>query len=202
MHVAYKILKVLLMNLTKNRMLILKILFTHPDREFYIQELGRALDKKPGVFQRDLNSLEKEGILESSYKANARYFKVNKKHPLYNELKSIVAKTVGVEATLKKVLSSVSGIKLAFIYGSFAGGKEVVFSDIDLFIIGMPDENQLLKKIGKVEDELQREINYTYFPPVELEEKLAKRDQFILNVMKGPKVMLVGKESDLSRLTR
>ncbi|MDD5681247.1 MAG: TolC family protein [Candidatus Omnitrophica bacterium] len=79
--------------ITKNRAKLLKLFYAHPDRAFYMQEIGRVLGKKPGVFQRTLNKMEEQGILRSEYKANARYFKANTKYPIYKELKSIIFKT-------------------------------------------------------------------------------------------------------------
>ena len=79
--------------LSKNRIRILKLFYRHSQKEFYMQELGRALKKKPGVFQRTLNNMVREGILSSRYTANIRYFRLNPKYFLYRELKSIVAKS-------------------------------------------------------------------------------------------------------------
>ncbi|MCX5709706.1 MAG: TolC family protein [Candidatus Omnitrophica bacterium] len=81
-----------MLQLTKNKTRLLKLFFTQSERAFYMQELGRLLRKKPGVFQKTLNNLEKEGVLTSEYRANARFFKVNKSYPIYNELKSIISK--------------------------------------------------------------------------------------------------------------
>ena len=75
----------------KNRAELLQLFLTNPDRSLYMQEIGRVLGKKPGYFQRTINNLVSEGILESEYKANARYFRVNKNYPLYKELKSVVS---------------------------------------------------------------------------------------------------------------
>jgi outer membrane protein TolC len=80
--------------ISKNKAKILKLFYAHPEEQFYIQQIGRLLGKKPGVFQRALNNLEQEGILQSEYKANARFFKINKGYPVYQELKSIIFKTV------------------------------------------------------------------------------------------------------------
>ncbi|MFA5114822.1 MAG: TolC family protein [Candidatus Omnitrophota bacterium] len=80
--------------LSKNKLKLLKFFYDHPDREYYIQELGRLLGKKPGVFQRALNDLYDRRLLLSEYKANARFFKVNTSHPIYNELKSIISKSL------------------------------------------------------------------------------------------------------------
>lgn len=78
--------------IAKSKFRLLKLFYSHPKNEYYIQEIGRMLGKKPGVYQRALNDLEKEGILLSHYKANARFFCLNNDCPIYNELKGIVYK--------------------------------------------------------------------------------------------------------------
>ena len=79
--------------LSKNKLKLLKLFYDHPTSEFYIQEIGRKLGKKPGVFQRALNNLQKDGLLLSEYRANARFFSINTHSSIYNELKSIISKT-------------------------------------------------------------------------------------------------------------
>src|SRR4030067_3070562 len=96
--------------LSKNEALLLRLFFTNPGREFYIQEIGRILSKKPGVFQRTLYNLERSGILASQYRATARYFRANEGHPLFEEIKSIIFKTVGVMESLKEVLGKSGSI--------------------------------------------------------------------------------------------
>jgi len=91
MYYTYGDLKMI--GLSKNSVKLLKLFYGHPHESFYIQQIGRLIGKKPGVFQRMLYKLEKEGILISEFKANARFFHVNKSCPIYSELKSIVAKT-------------------------------------------------------------------------------------------------------------
>jgi outer membrane protein TolC len=80
---------------SKNTIRLLRIFYTHPQEQFYIQQLGRLLKIKPGVFQRTLYGLEKEGVLKSDYKANARFFSLNKHYRFYKEFKSIVTKITG-----------------------------------------------------------------------------------------------------------
>ncbi|MDD5108223.1 MAG: TolC family protein [Candidatus Omnitrophica bacterium] len=82
--------------LNKNTVRLLKLFYEHPEGQFYIQEIGRLLGKKPGVFQRALNNLHKDGLLLSEYKANARFFRINKNYYIYNELKSIIEKSVKI----------------------------------------------------------------------------------------------------------
>jgi len=188
--------------LTKNRAELLKLFFTNPDRAFYMQEIGRILGKKPGTFQRTLNNLVLEGTLESEYRANARYFKVNKNYPLFEELKSIVFKTVGVSGSLKDVLERVGNVEFAFIYGSFAKAKEDYMSDIDLVTIGDLDEDRLIRELDKLEEQLQREINYKHYTLKEFRKEVEGRAPFLVEILRDKKVMVIGDETELRKISQ
>lgn len=185
---------------TKNQNLILEIFFNHPEKSYYLRELARIIDKKPGVFQKDINNLVNEKILESEYKANSRFFKLNQAHPLYQELKIIFFKTYGAEGGLRKILESIPKIKFAFIFGSYAKNKNDSYSDIDLMIIGNPNENLLLPKIKQLENKLDREINYHIFSIVDWQKSLTKKDSFFESTNLGTKIFLIGGEDEFSRL--
>lgn len=187
--------------LTKNRADLLRLFFTNPEKSFYMHEIGRILGKKPGFFQRTINSLESEGILMSEYRANARYFRVNKEYPLYKELKSIVFKTVGIGGGIKDKLQKFPGIKLAFIYGSYAKRRENYLSDIDLIIIGELDEDKLIKELDHLEQFLKREINYKLYSLFDLKQYVKSGDPFLQSVLKDKKILLIGEDSELQKIT-
>lgn len=188
--------------LTKNRAELLKLFFTNPDRAFYMQEIGRILEKKPGIFQRTLNNLVSEGILESEYKANARYFKVNRSYPLFKELKNIVFKTVGIKGSIGDVLKEAGDIKMAFIYGSYAKAKENYLSDIDIIIIGTPNEDELVKRLDRLEEKLQRDINYKLYTLNEFKKDVRESEPFVLEVLKDKKIMIIGDEDELRKISK
>ena len=187
---------------SKNTALLLRLFFSNPDREYYIQEIGRILGKKPGVFQRMLYKLERQGVLSSRYTANARFFRANRGHPLFEETKSIVFKTVGVAGSLKEALADLAGIDSAFIYGSCAKGQERPDSDIDLMIIGAPDEDVLLEKLAALETSLKREINYRIRPSLDIVEAVQRPEPFLVRVLEEPKIFLVGHEDGLRALAQ
>ena len=180
-----------MLNFTKNQTLILEIFFNQTDKAFYLRELARLLGKQPGVFQRDINKLAEENILTSYYQANSRYFKLNKKHPLFTELKSIFFKTIGIEGTLKKELKDIQGIKEAYIYGSFAQGKERAVSDIDILIIGSVEENKLIDRISRLENKFGREINYVLMTEKEYGKKIKERNSFLENIVSKKRIKLI-----------
>lgn len=179
--------------LSENQLLLLRLFFTNPEKSFYMQEVGRILGKKPGVFQRTLNALAEEGWLKSEYRAHARFFQANTQHPLYPELKRIVAKTVGVEGALRDLVERLSEVSVALLYGSFAKGTQQRDSDIDLLVVGKPSaEEKLLKEIGSLEKKLQREINYKFYSEEEFRRKRAKGDPFLEEVFTDKRIVLKG----------
>lgn len=179
--------------LSENQLLLLRLFFTNPGKSFYMQEVGRFLGKKPGVFQRTLNALAEEGWLKSEYRAHARFFQANMQHPLFPEIKRIVAKTVGVEGALRELVEQLPDIKSAILYGSFAKGTQRQDSDVDLLVVGKPaGEGKLIKKLTSLERKLQREISYKFYSEEEFRRKRAKGDPFLEEVLSDKKIVLKG----------
>jgi predicted nucleotidyltransferase len=186
--------------LSKNEALLLRLFYTNPGKEFYIHEIGRILGKKPGVFQRTLYNLERTGVLASLYRANARYFRVNDGHPLFKEIKSIIFKTFGVIGSITGVLEKAGSINFAFIYGSFAKGSENSLSDIDLMIVGSPDESVILQRLAELEHSLKREINFRTYSSLEIVKDIENARPFLLNILADRKIFLIGNENELRKM--
>ena len=182
---------------SKARQALFRLYFTNPDKSYYLRELERILDIPVAMLRKELIALEKAGIFVSSRKGNLSYYALNKTYSLYKELKSIVSKTVGVEASLRDMLSSTRGVRLAFIYGSFAAQKEKGDSDIDLMIVGNPNTSSLHEKIVGLEQKLKREINPTFYSLKEYRAKKKAKGGFITDLLKNPKIILIDKENDL-----
>ena len=182
---------------SKVRRDLFRLYFTNPEKSYYLRELERVLNIPVAMLRKELIALEKAGIFASSRKSNLCYYALNKIYPLYSELKSIVSKTVGVEGSLRDMLSSIKGVKLAFIYGSFAAQKEKGDSDIDLMIIGDPYASGLHIKVAELEQKLKREINLTVYSLKEYKAKKKAKGGFITDLLKNPKIILIGRENDL-----
>jgi predicted nucleotidyltransferase len=157
-----------------------------------VRQLASILAEDPGNVSKELAKLEEEGVFTAEAKGNQKHFYLNKQYPLYNELKSILFKTVGVEGQLKNIIRKIKGVQLSFVYGSYAANKENASSDVDLLIVGNPNEDELLERIESAEQSLGREVNYNIYPTAEFKEKRKRRDNFITNILKRPKIMLKG----------
>lgn len=182
---------------SKIRQGLLTLFFTNPSQKYYLRELQRLLGYSAGSIRRELLKFQEDNLFNTNKVGNLLFYAINTDHPLFKELKSIVSKTIGVEGGLKKTLSLINGIKVAFIYGSFASRKEKSASDIDLMVIGDPNTSNLNEKIAELEKRLKREINPTIYSLQEYRTKKRAKSGFIADLLKNPKIMLVGRENDL-----
>jgi predicted nucleotidyltransferase len=182
---------------SRTRKELFRLYFTNPDQEYYLRELERILRTPVSMIRKELTRLEEDGLFLSRKRGNLTYYFLAPSYPLFDELKSIVFKTIGIQGSLREILSRRRGVEAAFIYGSFAKHEETASSDIDLLIIGKVDENRLLREINKLEKVLKREINYSIFQRDEFKHKAKERDPFVADLLKNPKIFLIGDENDL-----
>jgi predicted nucleotidyltransferase len=185
---------------SKTRVKVLTLFLTHPDERFYFKNLIDRLHVPPTILHSELRRFEEIGLLESQREANIKFYRVNKNFPLYPELKSIVFKTVGLADYLKEALSKIGHIESAFIYGSVAKNVEDVRSDIDLTVIGDVDMDELHDAVDKAEEAISREISFTVFDPKEWQERIKKKESFVMDVLRNPKIFLIGDENALRKL--
>ena len=187
------------LELTKSelRQKLLAYFFANPESSLYLRELAIILKEDPSNLSKELVKLEKEGLFIANERGNQKHFMLNKRYPLYNELKSIISKTVGMEKILKERLEKISGIQFAFIYGSLAKNKHNALSDIDLAIIGKINEDKLMEGIATIEKFFNREINYILYSQNDWKSTKKMSDTFTSNIYKEPKIMLIGKEDEL-----
>jgi len=89
---------------SKIRQDLLALFFTNPSRRYYLRELERILGYSAGNIRRELLKFQIDNLFNTQKIGNLKYYSINSEHPIYNELKSIVFKTIG-EFYKEKVLS-------------------------------------------------------------------------------------------------
>jgi predicted nucleotidyltransferase len=187
---------------SKSRVEILKLFLFNPEDSFYQRQISIFAHQPIRSVQREMEKLESIGLIEKSVQGNPIYYKVNKRCPIFEELKRILFKSVGIAEVLKENLKNTGNIIIAFIYGSYAQGKENLLSDIDLLIVGFITSRELSTLLSKPKRELGREINYAVFPPQEFKEKIRQKDHFLNAVLEGKKIFIIGNEDELKRTVK
>ncbi|MHB1336002.1 MAG: winged helix-turn-helix domain-containing protein [Candidatus Humimicrobiaceae bacterium] len=105
---------------SKVRRKILSYFFSNTEQELYLREIARLIDEDPGNLSKELSKLEKEQLFISRFRGNQKYYYLNKEYPLFNEIKSVIFKTIGVKGLIQNLVTYSNGVITAFIYGSYA----------------------------------------------------------------------------------
>lgn len=167
---------------------IMSLLFNSPEEKFYVREIARLVRKNPSGVKKELDKLEKMGLVISEKEGNLKYFKVNKNSSLFPELKGLIAKSLGLPGALKSVLKA-SETKMAFIHGPYTEDSNL--SSIDLFIVS--DSNHLGKNLRDVEKRFGREIHYTVMRESEYKTKKKTGDRRLRKLLHTKKILLLGR---------
>lgn len=177
------------------------LLFLYNQRkDFYLSEIAREVSTSAGTAQRELNRLLRNDLIIFKKRGGINIYMLNKNYPLLKEVESIVTKTIGVEVELGRELKKVGNILFAFIFGSYVKGGFKSDSDIDLFVVGDVDEDQIFKAISKVEKEIHREINYHIADKQDFSVN-CKKNYFHKDILKRY-ILLLGEEGDFKKLIK
>ncbi len=186
---------------SKARQRLLAYYFTNPTARRHLRDLAQRLSIDPSNLSKELARLESEGLFQSEVSGRQKYFRLNREYPLFDEVRRIVAKTIGAVPLIAQALNKTDGIDEAYLYGSFARNQQDSASDIDVLVIGTPREQALAQAVQKLERQLGREINYTVLSPKEFVHRRARKDAFLENVWHNRHIPLVGPDCDIGILS-
>lgn len=178
----------------------LALLLLHPEASLHVREIARAIGKAPGTLLRELNALAQAGVLLRKPLGNQVHFQADPDCPIYEELRGILKKTVGVADVLREALAPLAPrIRAAFVYGSVARGDERARSDLDVMVVGEASFGDVVDALASAQEALRREVNPNVYPALEFRKKLAAGDPFLKRVLAGRKIFIVGNEDDLGK---
>jgi hypothetical protein len=183
--------------ISKVRIKILKLFFLHPDVPYHIRGVVREISEEINAVRRELLRLEYIKLLKSERKGNRLYFTLQDNFPFYNELLSIVYKTFGLGGEIIRCQKELGDIKFGLLTKAYTKGIKMTSSDVDLILVGQVNIPALTAAVQRAERQTGREINYTVLKDSEFILRKKRRDTFVLGMLQGSKVMLIGDEDDL-----
>ena len=187
---------------SKARVEILKLFLFNPENSFYQRQISALTHQSIRGIQREVEKLQKLGLIEKSVQGNRIYYKTNRNCPIFEEMKRIFFKSEGIAEIIKSNLAKLDSIKIAFIYGSYAKGQESLLSDIDLLLIGGITSKEVSVLLSQPKQELNREINYALFKLQEFKKRVKQKDHFLNTVLKEKKIFIIGNEDELKRVIK
>jgi len=181
---------------------VLGLLLLRPDEALHGREIARRTGLAQGTLTRELAKLAGAGLLKREKRGNQQLYSADTSSPVFVELASILRKTSGLADVLASALAPVADrLRVAFVFGSVAQGRETAGSDVDVMLVGDLGFKQAVACLHPVQAELGREINPKVLEPKELVAK-AKKDAFLADVLAKPKIFVIGNAHDLAELAR
>lgn len=174
---------------SRTRVKIIALFTTGISRPYYVREIARAVGERLNAVRRELDILERIGMLGSYESKHRKYYVAQSNFIVFQELTAIMQK-VGpkVDDGLFRNIDKVGNIMFSCATGFLTGHQE---SPTDLLIIGDIDEQKLKTFAARIEHQLGREITYT---PMTLNEYQYRRnfnDVFLRQVFSGPFTVII-----------
>ena len=178
---------------------VLGLLFGQPRRWYQSVELIRLAGAGSGATHRVLGRLAASGLVRVEVQGRQKYYQANPDSPIFDELVSLVRKTVGLVEPLRQALEPLrERIDAAFVYGSVAEGEDRSTSDIDLMVIAHDvDYPALYDALQSAEETLGRPVNPNVMTPKEWQQKCLEADSFVSRIANRSRLFVIGSDDEL-----
>jgi hypothetical protein len=186
--------------ISRVRVKILQLFFLHPKTIFHVRDIVRRVDEEINAVRRELAHMEKAGMVSKEQRANRLFYLFRKDYLLYDDLLRLVAKTAGLGGDIIKSKPRLGKVKFAMLSGRYARGiAKKSATDVDLLLVGTIVLPELAAIVKGEEARRETELNYTVMTEEEFMFRKSRRDPFVLSVLYGTRVMLIGDEEELIR---
>ena len=177
---------------SRTRVKLLKKFLLNSDKKYYVRELTREIDERINSVRRELDNLNRLGLLITFNQNQKKYYQVNTDFLLYSELTSLLTKAQSLlEDKLIDKVRKINNIKYCVLTGRFVQNNEV---QTDVLIVGNNlSQNKIKDAIKKFEKHYNHEINYTVMTMQEFSHRSEMTDRFIYNIIDSPKITVVDK---------
>ena len=183
---------------SKVRIKILELFLSDVTEMYHVRGIVREAKEEINAVRRELERLETAGILKKESRGNRLYYWVRTDYAFFGDLLSIVAKSTGLGAELVSNRNKIGKVGFIMFSGRFARRKDRKREDdVDILVVGEVVLPELAAIIRKEESIRKREINYTVMSREELDFRKKRRDPFLLGIMAGSRIMVIGDEEDL-----
>ncbi len=146
---------------SKTRIKLLQKFFLNSDTTAYLRSLEGEFGDSTNAIRLELNHLEKAGLLQSFAEGNKKIFKANKQYPLFDEIRSILLKNIGIDQIITTVIDRLGSLEKVYLAGRFAVGLDC--DTIELIFCGEIDEVYLKNLVRKAERLIGRKVTYQVF---------------------------------------
>jgi len=146
---------------SKTRIKLLLKFFLNPETGAHLRGLADEFSESTNSVRVELNRLESAGMLNSGHEGNKKIFKVNQRFPLFQEVRAIVLKQIGLDKVVQEVVNNLGQLYEVYLTGDLAQGKSS--KEISLIFVGSPDRIYLNELVAKTEKLVDKKIQYLVY---------------------------------------
>jgi len=174
---------------SRTRVKLLRLFLVHSDREWYVRQLTRTISQQINSVRRELNHLERLGLVSAQLRQQKKYYHVNTHFSLYQELKALMIKSrLTQEKTFIHQIAALGRIQYLTLMGYFVDDNQ---SMIDLFIIGTVAKKPLESLLEEFRRQFGKELRYTLMSPSEYSYRRDVTDKFLYTILNSPQVVVI-----------
>lgn len=183
---------------SKTRRKILGLYFNDITKIYHLRRVAREVDEEINAVKRELDILEKEGLLKKEKRLNRVIFYLNPKYLFFEELLRIFMKQTSLSQKIIKNASRLGKVKYAVFSQKFIKKQPSQEGEILLLFVGTIVIPEIAALIAEEEKKSSTEINYTVMTEEEFVFRKKSNDPFIWAFLKQPKLMIIGDEGGLT----
>ena len=147
----------------KIRVKLLTKLLLNPSNIVYLRGLEKEFGVSSNTVRSELNKLSEVKLIElvDNLETNQKQYRANVKHPLFDNLRGLILKQVGIDALIEKVFNKLGEINQVYLTNDWAEGKESPF--VDLVVVGNVNRNNLNDLTTKAELLINKKIRIALY---------------------------------------
>ena len=144
---------------SKTRLRLLIKFFISQANKGHLNGLANEMGESTNSIRKELNNLYDAGYINKLKKDNKIEYNVNTKHPLYETLRSIVLKHLGLEDLVETVIARMGNVQKIILIGDYAEGLDS--GKIEVFLIGKELNFQYISQLEeKIEKLIKRKVSF------------------------------------------
>jgi len=175
---------------------LLALLLLQPERTWSLTELRERIGAPVSSVHREIDRAERAGLVRRDDSVRPHRLAALTASPLYEPLRLLLERTVGVEEELRRALER-HDVQVAAIHGSWATPGRRADSDIDLVVVGDASLRELRRSAREVGQRVGRAVDVTLFSPDEFRAHATAGHGYVRHLLDDPHVAIIGRLESL-----
>ena len=144
---------------SKTRLRLLIKFFISQANQGYLNGLASEMGESTNSIRKELNHLYDAGYLKKLKQNNKVKYSVNIEHPLYETLRKVVLKHLGLEDLVEVVIDRMGNVHTIALIGDYAKGIDS--GNIEVFLIGEKLNFEYISQLEhKIENLIGRKVSF------------------------------------------